>query len=1056
MISKKRKTGLFIVGLLIGGLAVGEICNALSRYHGKEAQCLTDSNRSGIGAVQYACKRAATTSGNGCSLWLGSASSSIIPTIYASSPTAIVPAAFWGMCTDYADTTAGITVKNDSNAVDDGKSLTRGLWNSPTGVSTTINLALLLPEATKTESDCYIQYTRDIIVGRYNGETHDYNEMSETITVRIPKEGGQCEIETDDTCQSHPEWGAFTNGTTTTAIKIKNSELLARSGGAAGAWGDKVYAKPTDRVAWHTCYYPGVQTETFKKVSKVTGDYTWKGYTDDRCEASPHHVDEKELWDAVGESNWLNNYYLSNTVGFNGRAPSGASMGGQAPNGDFGKGDKTVRESHNEANTVPGDAGNTITETSTTSSPIKAVVGDDTLKPVSIYGGTCHKNVNNVDSAKIDGANVYPICPATAVFVDASGNYFNPDYPDILGQVPEVPATPLTPKVDAYYCWKAITGKAKNCKDCFGDKNCMDNLGCNTCDGNSECTCNDDFQCLQCTNTYDKTDIKVATVTRGPASKNASVTVPYNYKLDTGVQLDTSHTVYAGETVKIQDFWVDILTRYNGATYDDYATKVPTAKYGLVAYVTRDPSGLTAGSESNGKFNNLCNEVANKISGSDKKPKQCKQLVEKDGSVLNPEGSLPGKPHESHLGEIGGEIQNAFDATAGDYLCMVSAVWPTESANDTDTESGGNNKSRFSAPSCVQIHKRPSFQVWGGDMYANETVNSKPEAKRNVYNAYFSSWNNLRKGDTSFKTTGGSATYFGSWVEGGLVFNTGVTTTIASGAAMGANSDAKKAYAGNTGQLCTNRAPLTFANYSDRLTGLGCNPTDTAGGAKIGSGIGDRELLIDYWANGRLKESYDLAECKAKMSILKSDNITACKRIESGTGTDIIYAENGGGITLNGNVANNQTYLIKSNETVTINNDIKYTGAFTGLGSVPKVIIYAKNVNITCGVDEVDAIIITATGGKVNTCSNATERDNNDKKRLRQLIIRGVVIADSVKLERTYGGAAWKGSGANGQGEAAEIFDYDSTMLMWSEFMSGSAETDTLQTVYQHELAPRY
>ena len=180
------KIGIFVIGIAIGGLTIGEICHALSRYHGKEQQCLADSHRSSIGAVQYACQRAARTSNNGCSLWLGSASSSTVPTIYASSPTAIVSAAFWGMCTDYADTTRQITVKNDNNAINDGMNLTRGLWNNPRGIATTINLGLFLPGATRTESDCAIIYKRDIIVGRYNGETGDYNEMTETITVKVP------------------------------------------------------------------------------------------------------------------------------------------------------------------------------------------------------------------------------------------------------------------------------------------------------------------------------------------------------------------------------------------------------------------------------------------------------------------------------------------------------------------------------------------------------------------------------------------------------------------------------------------------------------------------------------------------------------------------------------------------------------------------------------------------------------------------------------------------------------------------------------------------------
>ena len=44
----------------------------------------------------------------------------------------------------------------------------------------------------------------------------------------------------------------------------------------------------------------------------------------------------------------------------------------------------------------------------------------------------------------------------------------------------------------------------------------------------------------------------------------------------------------------------------------------------------------------------------------------------------------------------------------------------------------------------------------------------------------------------------------------------------------------------------------------------------------------------------------------------------------------------------------------------------------------------------------------------------------------------------------------------NGQLAAAEVFDFDSSILLWSEFMASSSETDTLQPVYQVEIAPRY
>ena len=61
-------------------------------------------------------------------------------------------------------------------------------------------------------------------------------------------------------------------------------------------------------------------------------------------------------------------------------------------------------------------------------------------------------------------------------------------------------------------------------------------------------------------------------------------------------------------------------------------------------------------------------------------------------------------------------------------------------------------------------------------------------------------------------------------------------------------------------------------------------------------------------------------------------------------------------------------------------------------------------------------------------------------------------------LFRSYGQAAWDGKdeNKNGQTKAAEIFDFDSSILLWSEFMASSAETNTYKKVYQNEIAPIY
>ena len=257
------------------------------------------------------------------------------------------------------------------------------------------------------------------------------------------------------------------------------------------------------------------------------------------------------------------------------------------------------------------------------------------------------------------------------------------------------------------------------------------------------------------------------------------------------------------------------------------------------------------------------------------------------------------------------------------------------------------------------------------------------------------------------------------------------------------------AFAGNNGGLCANRAPLSFSNVCDNNNSGGSNQVGKSG---INSGTAGRELL-DYWVNNRTGSGASIGGS----SITLNDPNLGAKQ-ESATGANIRYlSATSATTTINAStIPQGTTFLFDAEgKNITIAGNVKYQDGYRSLSQIPKLIIYANNINIHCGVGEIDAILIATSN--VNTCSDPGDSGNvNTQNRSKQLKIVGVVIAGHVDLGRTYGQAAWNGTGANGQQQAAEIFDYDSTVLMWSEYMSGSAETDTLQSVYQHELAPRY
>lgn len=575
------------------------------------------------------------------------------------------------------------------------------------------------------------------------------------------------------------------------------------------------------------------------------------------------------------------------------------------------------------------------------------------------------------------------------------------------------------------------------------------------------------FDCYTCTNRYvdsggNSVTAKRANVNYSEDNENAKVIIPYNYVLKPTVKL--SGTVYSGETVTVSEALVAVGQRNNGETLATYATKVPTAKAKLFAYV----SSSNDGGEMDSSSSDGCDVLKDRT-------KQCLEIKDYGNiGALNEGGDLDGGSPR-YLDE--NKLYNAFDATAGDYVCYSLAVWPAESNGDTDTGSNGNGRWRYSTPACKIIAKKPTFQVWGGSMYSTGPIASSMPNKNNLYGIKYVATGGSKTVSGFNKTAGGNYRY-APWVEESLILGNGTTNTVYSGAG------ASKLEGG--GVFCnttsSNGIWLTFSNDC-------INSTASKSGISSGISSSNRDVLFDYWIGGSAGSvniaggyTIDLANKRATKSSNPNVDLEQDKFKKETAVKDVnlryIYAS--GNLALKGGVKGGvqgpnvgYTYLIRASGTVTITGDVRYSASYSNAAQIPKVIIYAKNVNIRCGVKEVDAIIITQSGGTVNTCSDGTS-DLNEEKRSNQLKIVGIVITDKVELGRTYGAAASnsgakagndatipasKNSGASAPSSnnvAAEIFDYDSTMPIWEESMAGSAETDTYTTVYQRELAPRY
>ncbi|MDO4507794.1 MAG: hypothetical protein Q4B65_00140 [Candidatus Saccharibacteria bacterium] len=526
------------------------------------------------------------------------------------------------------------------------------------------------------------------------------------------------------------------------------------------------------------------------------------------------------------------------------------------------------------------------------------------------------------------------------------------------------------------------------------------------------------YGCSCCCSTSASHGYTTGTVTNGERESQSRVTIPYNFKNTASFNISKSSTnpVYSGETINISNATVHVGTRYNSVTEGTYSTRVDNAKVKMVAYTSSSASGSekTGGSAST----NICSLITG--------DKQCKELKSVNSTTLNSVGRTSG--YDNGISSLNTEY-NAFDAAAGDYMCFVMAVYPATSGSNTNTNSAGDGKWYVSAPKCAIIAKKPSFQIVGGGIYSDGNIFTTVSEKKNVY--------------PSYSATGGNKTYFGSWVDQSVITN-GMATLLASGASISG---------GSASGFCEGRVPLSFANYEPYNL---CPTYNVTGWADVASSTENRSALVDYW----LGDTTSAATVGAGTVNLES--ASSYERVRSATGSDIRYTKSSGDLRLTGaSFGKNVTHIVRTTGNVEIDGNLAYTLAneLKGSGDIPKLVIYAKNITINCHVSRVDAVLIAENG--INTCPSAG--DVNAAERSNQLIVRGMVISDSLELNRTYGASSGKynygtigGGGNGGSNISAEVINYDASAILWGRYMAGSAESDTLTVTYQHELAPRY
>ncbi len=968
------------------GMMLTSKCQAESRYAGNYDKCISDlSAYASIESVQQACHYAETNQ-NGCSLWIGSSSSATIPEITAYSKTGTVPISFWGLCTDRVDTARSVNVTNDGDSINDNINITRRI-RTPGYASSTLDVAKFINGASEQKvSQCETRYTRTVTVARTHSDGASTNQMDQVVTLRV-LDGEGCNTDTGkQTCDAWVPASYMSSGPYRGTTTL---DFRVRNRTMADLFGN------VKNAAWDKVgpVY-AMPTDTIEWVACYYPGVqkTWNtNVTSLNDEQLGYTIRPRELPTdrciALIQVSYEALYVKVNRVSkWENKLDITGDVGEY--HGVWGMGESKIQKNIISYKTTPQDVGHTFTETAKTGTPETAVI-TQSWPATDFFGCTC---VNR---------------------------------------------------------WCADEGSSSDSDDDDDD------------DNNSDEGCRDPreefYECSCCTsyniysgpaystghlNTYTNR-LADATVTFGPIEKSLSAKVQYNFTTSTAVSIRVDNdkdVVYAGSqsAVVVESVVDNTISRDNKETLRSYTTIVPNAETYLYTYVTADSDGGGIGGPGYGDHD-VCNYVD---------AKQCVQL-EYDKRDLNASGELGGFSDEiwgeSNDNEL---VYNAFDASAGDWMCFASSLSPSGVSGETDMY-GSNGDWTFSVPACVVIAKKPIFQVWGGSVYSAGNIIAGYNSKVNIYTQ-------------GYEPNGGTPINFMSWVEESLVMRDGLTNSLASGAASALNNNA--AGVGTSVTFCNEGAALSFANYSNMI-GSFCNGVGGVGQSGIDSGITNREDLIQYWVGTGASAAMNTMP-GASLNLSNPNSVG--QAISSATGNTVRYAYSAGDINLSGTVPQGTTYLIRSEGAVNITGNLEYNNTGTSFAQIPKVIIYAQNVNISCSVSEVDAIIVTKTNGTVDTCAESPDSsdennyDNDPRRERLQLKIFGLVITDNIKLKRTYGAAANEDGqrtdshGIPSDGAAAEIFDYDSSILMWSEFMAGSAESDTLQTVYQHELAPRY
>ena len=560
--------------------------------------------------------------------------------------------------------------------------------------------------------------------------------------------------------------------------------------------------------------------------------------------------------------------------------------------------------------------------------------------------------------------------------------------------------------------------------------------------------------------TYPDSHVGTTTQNLGQTEKKSSVYTPYNFNTSIHSYIESSEggVGFLGARINIGANYgatpraneLISKTPYATHTREDQTVKV----YEMIVDENYPESKLQEQTIANG---NICHG-----SGIDR----CK-LVDTVTSRINSAGKYTGEflNTETYERTIPDDLPGGG---LGKKYCTRSVIWPA-SSHDSDSNTvennmsgsamnGGNNLHHVSAASCVTIAKKPNFQILGGGIYTNGSI--------------ITSVSNKAVGGGLGAYPSAATKLFGSWTE---------FSALAAGRINGFGTGAIQGYEENYNFNLPNGGADSASNQValSPLTISNDNKSGESNITRIGSAVLARlkARFRDTIARNSSNTIYSLTPDKTSaknylgLSQLYHQGDTSLSAMNS-TANFYQFDRNGNLIARSNTTGQKlmNTLAMFVDGTLTIDRNITIAQeTYNAVDDFPQVLIFAKKINITSNVTNIDAWLILDEDygdNQIDTCS-----DNHYPNALscnETLTITGPVFARKLVLNRTAGSHIGGGRAgthplqtgptgiyyAEGSIHPAEVFTLRADAYFWAYRQSLSGGQAYM--VYSREIAPRY